>query len=80
VEDYLACVEALTSYLLDKPVRLVAKALSAGGVVVGAAVNRRPDLFCGPDIFVSSKYVGRSSYSTFLRIILLPLPQCTNTV
>jgi oligopeptidase B len=47
VEDYLACAEALTGYLLDKPVRLVAKAFSAGGVVVGAAVNRRPDLFCG---------------------------------
>jgi protease II len=47
VEDYVACAEALTGYLLDKPVRLVAKAFSAGGVVVGAAVNRRPDLFCG---------------------------------
>jgi protease II len=47
VEDYLACAEALTGYLLDKPVLLVAKAFSAGGVVVGAAVNRRPDLFSG---------------------------------
>jgi protease II len=48
VEDYLACAEALTGYLLpDKHVRLVAKAFSAGGVVVGAAVNRRSHLFCG---------------------------------
>jgi oligopeptidase B len=45
VEDHVACAEALTGYLLDKPVRLVAKAFSAGCVVVGAAVNRRPDLF-----------------------------------
>jgi oligopeptidase B len=48
VEDYLACAEALNGYLLpDKPVQLVAKGFSAGGVVVGAAVNRRSDLFCG---------------------------------
>lgn len=45
VEDYIACAEAITGYLLNKPVRLVAKAFSAGGVIVGAAVNRRPDLF-----------------------------------
>ncbi len=44
----MACAEALTGYLLDKPVQLVAKAFSAGGGVdVGAAVNRRPDLFRG---------------------------------
>jgi oligopeptidase B len=46
VDDYLACAEALTNYtLVDKPVRLAARAFSAGGVIAGAAVNRRPDLF-----------------------------------
>jgi oligopeptidase B len=46
VEDYVACAEALVGYLLDKPVQVTAKAFSAGGVVIGAAVNRRPGLFC----------------------------------
>jgi prolyl oligopeptidase PreP (S9A serine peptidase family) len=41
------CAEALTGYLLDQHVRLVAKAFSAGGLAVGAAINRRPDLFRG---------------------------------
>lgn len=49
VEDYLACAEALVSgtVLNNRPVlQLVAKGTSAGGILVGAAVNQRPDLFC----------------------------------
>jgi oligopeptidase B len=45
IQDYLACAEALHQYLLAKPVRLVAKAFSAGGVVVASAVNQQPQLF-----------------------------------
>ena len=43
--DYLACANALQQYLLGSPVRLIAKAYSAGGVTVAGAVNRHPSLF-----------------------------------
>jgi hypothetical protein len=45
IHDYLACAEALHQNLLAKPIRLIAKAFSAGGVVVASAVNLRPQLF-----------------------------------
>eukprot|EP00977_Amphora_coffeiformis_P003453 scaffold638_cov168-Amphora_coffeaeformis.AAC.35 len=43
--DYLACANALQQYLFGRPVRLIAKAYSAGGVAVAGAVNRQPNLF-----------------------------------
>lgn len=53
IEDYLACARYLgeQSDFLDPS--LTAKAVSAGGVVVGAALNRNPDLFSGA-IFVNA--------------------------
>jgi len=48
VEDYIACAEALTNGQIlgdGRLIELTAKAFSAGGVIVGAAVNQRPDLF-----------------------------------
>lgn len=49
VEDYVACAEALVNdnvlMMNNRPVELIAKGNSAGGIVVGAAVNQRPDLF-----------------------------------
>ena len=47
VEDYLACAQALHEDILEahRPVQITARAFSAGGVIVGAALNQRPDLF-----------------------------------
>ena len=45
VKDYLACARALRQHLQSSPVRLIAKAFSAGGVAVASAVNREPELF-----------------------------------
>ena len=47
IEDYLACAKALDQSLLgtDRPVRLIAKAFSAGGVSIASAVNRDPNVF-----------------------------------
>lgn len=46
VEDYLACAEALISGTVwNRSVHLTAKGFSAGGILIGAAVNQRPDLF-----------------------------------
>ena len=54
IDDYLACAQALSGELkLTKPQKLTAKAFSAGGVVVGAAVNQRPDLF-GSAVFTNA--------------------------
>ena len=45
VEDYLACARRLTAAGLTPPGGVVARSRSAGGAVVGAAVNREPGLF-----------------------------------
>lgn len=46
IEDFIACAEVLTSgAVFKRPVELTAKGFSAGGVIIGAAVNRRPELF-----------------------------------
>ena len=44
--DFIACAEHLVAERWTSPDRLVARAASAGGLMVGAAVNMRPDLFC----------------------------------
>jgi oligopeptidase B len=43
--DYIAVVEQLIRLGLARPGRIVASGASAGGTLVGAAVNMRPDLF-----------------------------------
>lgn len=43
--DFLACAEHLISAGYTSPDRLVIRGESAGGLLVGAAVNMRPDLF-----------------------------------
>lgn len=46
IEDFLACAEALESgTVLSRRANLMTKGFSAGGVLVAAAVNQRPDLF-----------------------------------
>lgn len=52
IEDFLACAKYLTSNI-TLPSQLSAKAFSAGGVVVGAAINARPDLF-GSVVFTNA--------------------------
>jgi oligopeptidase B len=45
--DFLAVAEHLVRERLTRPGRIVASGASAGGMLVGAAVNMRPDLFGG---------------------------------
>ncbi len=45
VEDYLACARRLIDAGLTLPAGVVARARSAGGAIVGAAINREPALF-----------------------------------
>jgi oligopeptidase B len=43
--DFLACVEHLTAAGYGDPARVAAEGGSAGGLLMGAIVNMRPDLF-----------------------------------
>jgi oligopeptidase B len=43
--DFIACAEHLVAEGLTSPARLVARGASAGGLLVGAVTNLRPDLF-----------------------------------
>jgi oligopeptidase B len=45
--DFIAVAEHLVRLRLTRPGRIVASGASAGGTLVGAAVNMRPDLFGG---------------------------------
>jgi oligopeptidase B len=46
VEDFLSCAEALKGYLTgDTKIELIARGFSAGGIIVGCAMNLRPELF-----------------------------------
>ena len=45
VDDYLACAEHLIDNGYTSPGRLAAMGVSAGGVVIGAAITQRPNLF-----------------------------------
>jgi len=43
--DYIACAEHLVSAGYTTPARMVAMGGSAGGLLMGAVINERPDLF-----------------------------------
>ena len=43
--DFIACAEHLVARGLDRPDRLAARGGSAGGLLMGAVANLRPDLF-----------------------------------
>jgi oligopeptidase B len=45
--DFIACAEFLVKERLTAPERLFAMGRSAGGLLMGAVFNMRPDLFCG---------------------------------
>ncbi len=45
VDDFIACAEALIELGYTSPDHLAAEGASAGGVTVGMAITRRPDLF-----------------------------------
>ena len=44
--DFIACAEHLVDSGLTRPDRLVIQGASAGGLLMGAVLNLRPDLFC----------------------------------
>ena len=44
--DFIACAEHLVASGCADPKRVAAQGASAGGLLVGAVVNRRPDLWC----------------------------------
>jgi prolyl oligopeptidase len=45
VDDFIACAEALVARGDTTPARLAAYSYSAGGVLVGGAITKRPELF-----------------------------------
>jgi prolyl oligopeptidase len=45
VTDFIACAEALIRLGYTSPAHLAAEGASAGGITVGVAITRRPDLF-----------------------------------
>jgi oligopeptidase B len=47
IDDFIACAEALVSQGLVAPGKIVSMGRSAGGWLVGAALNRAPDLWAG---------------------------------
>ncbi|MDH3377575.1 MAG: prolyl oligopeptidase family serine peptidase [Gammaproteobacteria bacterium] len=47
ISDFIACAEHLISSGIVEHGKLVVSGESAGGLLVGAALNERPDLFCG---------------------------------
>ena len=45
-DDFIACAEALVASGRTTPRQLAIEGGSAGGLLMGAVVNQRPDLFC----------------------------------
>jgi len=45
--DFIACAEFLIAEKFTRPEKLFAMGRSAGGLLMGAIANMRPDLFCG---------------------------------
>jgi prolyl oligopeptidase len=45
INDYIACAEYLVSKRYTSPTRLIGTGASAGGIIVGGAITKRPKLF-----------------------------------
>lgn len=59
VEDFLACAEHLVQSKLTSPARLTVTGTSAGGILVGGAVTRRPELFAAAVLRVPMANIAR---------------------
>src|SRR3546814_14604711 len=65
--DFIACGEHLVAQSFTSPERLVARGGSAGGMLMGAVANLRPDLFAAIVAavpLVDSLTTGRTSVAT----------------
>ena len=51
-KDFIACGEYLVKHGYTQPARLVGRAGSAGGILIGRAITQRPDLFAAVNIAV----------------------------
>ncbi len=54
VDDFIACAEYLIKARYTRPSRLTAFGASAGGIVIGGALTKRPDLFAAAAIRVGT--------------------------
>lgn len=60
VEDYIACAEYLVANKYTATARLTGTSASAGGVLVGGAITRRPDLYAAALLRVPAANLLRS--------------------
>ena len=47
IDDFIACAQYLIDRQYTSPAKLSGEGRSAGGIVIGGAITRRPDLFAG---------------------------------
>lgn len=59
VEDFLACAQHLVTSKLTSPARLTVTGTSAGGMVVGGAITRQPELFAAAILRVTMTNILR---------------------
>jgi prolyl oligopeptidase len=65
IDDFVACAEHLVAGNIASPGRLAADGYSAGGILVGGAITRRPDLFAAAVVHAGDFNSLRSELSEF---------------
>ncbi len=62
IDDFLACAQYLIDSGYTSPSKLSGEGTSAGGIVIGGAITRRPDLFAGALIRVAVTNMLRAEF------------------